>query len=415
MSRRTRSTTRATTFQAFVAEILPIIVGQENSWVSAADVASIQATCRDANEILTSATGDAGIWRALATREWPDVDNLIDNASSGDDLPVGIYSSYRELYIHYPRVWLTMEAAKIKASPKWTKMEHMGKYGTIECGKCGCNCGNSCGECPGIPIESKFRFDRKERLAYYESRADVPIGEGYQMSGGSMVVLNHFCEPCFERMLELDVRDLGSGEVISVDRDDYDKVEGKTLYDETTNYVINDEGIDPWKDGIGNCYYCDPFFREWGEGGYSWQKSNRVGTDDAMIVISNALIDPNCSHKHLNIAGLHFNETYSEKAYKALAYALSINTSLRTVTMADYERWGEYCCAYDEYMSPYEDESNGLFVKALKLNHSHNIYRMNYCCKAFGRGVEREIKALLKSRPVKAASKSKRKHQDTLA
>jgi hypothetical protein len=54
------------------------------------------------------------------------------------------------------------------------------------------------------------------------------------MSGGSMVVLNHFCEPCFERMLELDVRDLGSGEVISVDRDDYEKVEGKTLYDETT-------------------------------------------------------------------------------------------------------------------------------------------------------------------------------------
>jgi len=140
-----------------------------------------------------------------------------------------------------------------------------------------------------------------------------------------------------------------------------------------------------------------------------------VSTDDAMTVIANALIDPNCSHKHLNIAGLHFNETYSERAYKALAYALSINTSLRTVTMADYERWGEYCCAYDEYMSPYEDESNGLFVKALKLNHSHNIYRMNYCCKAFGRGVEREIKALLKPSPVKAASKSKRKHQDTLA
>jgi hypothetical protein len=173
------------------------------------------------------------------------------------------------------------------------------------------------------------------------------------------------------------------------------------------SYVINDEGIDPWKDGVGKCFYCDPFFREWGGGGYSWQKNLGVNTDDAVIVIANALIDPNCSHKHLNIAGLHFNETYSEKAYKALAYALSINTSLLTLTMADYERWGEYCCEYDEYMSPYADKSNGLFVKALKHNHSHNIFRMSYCCNAFGKGTEREIIALLKSRPVKVVASNR--------
>ncbi len=99
------------------------------------------------------------------------------------------------------------------------------------------------------------------------------------------------------------------------------------------------------------CYYCDPFFREWGEVGYGWQKMNKLSTDDAMVVIANALIDPNCSHKHLSIAALHFNETYSDRAYKALAYALSlsINTSLQTVTMADSERWGENCCNYKNY------------------------------------------------------------------
>lgn len=49
------------------------------------------------------------------------------------------------------------------------------------------NCGNG-GECPGIPIESKFRFDWKERLGRHESRADVSGGEGYQMSGGGISV-----------------------------------------------------------------------------------------------------------------------------------------------------------------------------------------------------------------------------------
>ena len=180
---------------------------------------------------------------------------------------------------------------------------------------------------------------------------------------------------------------------------------------------MNNEGIDTWKDGVGECYYCDPFFRELGELGYSWQKNLGVSTDDAAIVIASALIDPECSHKYLNIDALHFNEEWSERAYKALAYALSINTSLLTFTMSGWERYYDNCCYYDEYdydaMSPSADESNGLFVKALKHNRSHNIFRMNYCCNAFGEETEREIKALLKSRPTEAndseAKSSKRK------
>lgn len=183
MSRRTRSATRASTFEAFVADILPVIAGQEKGWVTPADVASIQATCRSANEILQSTTGDE-VWQALAKREWPHVDNHLivnrgnddDGGGDEDDLPTGKYSTYRELYVNYPRVWLTMEAARIKTLPKWAKAKHMGKK-IIECGRCGCNCGIG-RKCPGIPIESKFRFDRKERLGYHVSQADVPGGEG---------------------------------------------------------------------------------------------------------------------------------------------------------------------------------------------------------------------------------------------
>lgn len=49
-----------------------------------------------------------------------------------------------------------------------------------------------------------------------------------------MVVLKHFCEPCFERMLGLNMWDIMTGEIIKVKREDYDKVEGETLYDATT-------------------------------------------------------------------------------------------------------------------------------------------------------------------------------------
>ena len=55
------------------------------------------------------------------------------------------------------------------------------------------------------------------------------------MSGGSIVALNHFCEPCFERMLEQEVQVQGilGGGLTSLSRDDYDKVAGTNIFDET--------------------------------------------------------------------------------------------------------------------------------------------------------------------------------------
>lgn len=174
--RTTRSATRSSTFQTFVTDILPIIIGQEDGcWIDVADVASIQATCTGANKFLSSQSANQ-IWGALAKREWPDI-TMVDGYVAGGGLPDGNYENFRELYVDYPRVWLTIEAAKIKTSPKWTTMQHIGRHGNLECGKCGCNCGNGSGECPGIPIESEYRYDRRERLGYYEARAYVSRGE----------------------------------------------------------------------------------------------------------------------------------------------------------------------------------------------------------------------------------------------
>jgi hypothetical protein len=103
MSRRTtRSVSRSSAFQAFVTDILPIIVGQEDAcWVDVADVASVQATCTGANKFLSSPSASS-IWSALAKREWPDI-TMVDGYVAGGGLPDGKYKNFRELFVDYPR------------------------------------------------------------------------------------------------------------------------------------------------------------------------------------------------------------------------------------------------------------------------------------------------------------------------
>ena len=218
-----------------------MLIGE--GWItSAADLAAVQLTSSEANQFLKSdggeeidilicyyfisschiklhfhTTGDI-LWATLAKMLWPDVGRLVvDNDGNGH------YQLYRELFVDLPRVWLTMESARVKSLPKWSRMQHLGKNGTIECGKCGCNCSNG-SLCPGIPIESDYRWERREKLGYYECRVTCPQGEGYQMSGGMFVATNFFCQQCFDRMVELEV----------VKTEDYDRVAGTTLFDETT-------------------------------------------------------------------------------------------------------------------------------------------------------------------------------------
>ena len=165
------------------------------------------------------------------------------------------------------------------------------------------------------------------------------------------------------------------------------------------SYVMNDEGTDPYppdsKHG-SNCFHCDGFFTS--TENESWQKVHGVDSDDAAIVIANALIGLDCAHKHLNIPALHFNDTVTEVGYKALAYALAVNTSLLTITMMQDECSGA-CASDDEWDDwenvPYKDSSNGLFEKALQHNPSTNLQNMELCYNAFGKRTLLRLTSLL--------------------
>ena len=418
--RTTRSSTRAENFGTLLTEVLPILVSKKLLDVS--DIAHLQSTCRASSNFLSSDEGDE-LWKIVALRKWPYVDSIVtigsDGGEGGEDDSNTNFTSYRDLFVNYPKAWLTMEAARVKALPQWSKARHIGKWGTLECGKCGCNCNGE--ECPGIDIESAFRWERRETLGYFSNRASVPNGEGYQMSGGSMVALNRFCEPCFERMIELGETPKHS--ILPnafVKREDYERVAGSNLFDATTKYVVNEEGTDPYPPDAkyADCFHCDSYFTQGSE--WSWQGLHKVDSDDAAIVIANALIQPNCAHKHLNIAAMHFNDTVSEVGYKALAYAISINTSLKSITMIQDECYSGGCVSEDQYdcpitryhyspeSTPWKDSSNGLFRKALQHNRSTNLENLRLCYVAFGRYTCMNLDSFLKDSDAKVAAKRKR-------
>jgi len=55
------------------------------------------------------------------------------------------------------RPWLAAEADRVKSLPKWSELTHH----DVECGRCGCNCAD--GECGGIPINTDFRWEKKDQ------------------------------------------------------------------------------------------------------------------------------------------------------------------------------------------------------------------------------------------------------------
>jgi hypothetical protein len=265
-----------------------------------------------------------------------------------------------------------MEVERVQELPNWSKKAHC----DVECGRCGCNCGNG-SLCPGIPIASEFRYERIEQKSWPENRKDVPDGEGYQMSGGLMINVNRFCEPCFERLVGLEL----------MDREDYTKVSPTTLFDEVTNEMLTNTGR-------YHQQYDTPTFFQTTEI-ESWYENNNVDSDDAAAVIANALISPDCKYEHLDIAALHFNDNgFGEKGLKAMAYAISINTSLKSIVFAHEP--GECCC--DRYVDGYDvfnDASNGLLLKALKHNKSTSLERLVLCPVAFGEETEYLMKQYL--------------------
>lgn len=111
------------------------------------------------------------------------------------------------------------------------------------------------------------------------------------------------------------------------------------------------------------------------------------------------LID--CAHKHLNIAELHFNDAVTKKGYKALAYAIAVNTSLLSIIMIQDECYSGCCVPkgqwdyydWDEHQG--KDSSNGLFEKALRHNQSSQLQQLRLCYNAFGQKTISRLESLL--------------------
>ena len=117
---------------------------------------------------------------------------------------------------------------------------------------------------------------------------------------------------------------------------------------------------------------------------------------------------------------MHFNATIGEVGYKALAYAIAINTSLRSITMLQGECYSGRCVSDEQYdcpitryhcsweRTPFKDSSNGLFLKALQHNQSTSLEKMELCYVAFGEMTKSHLDNFMKESDAKPAAKRKR-------
>ena len=112
--RTTRSSTRAENFGTLLTEVLPILVSKKLLDVS--DIAHLQSACRASSNFLSSDEGDE-LWKIVALRKWPYVDSIVtigsDGGEGGEDDSNTNFTSYRDLFVNYPKAWLTMEAARV--------------------------------------------------------------------------------------------------------------------------------------------------------------------------------------------------------------------------------------------------------------------------------------------------------------
>ena len=194
------------------------------------------------------------------------------------------------------------------------------------------------------------------------------------MSGYMLINVDCFCGPCFERLVEKG----------SVERNDYNQKTATTLYDIVTNEII--EATTERK------LFCDPFFRPFGELGWSWQAGNKkVIADDIAIVVSRALIQDGCKTRYLRLNGIHYNDPgFGTLGYKALAYALSINKTVTGIEFFDDcdgdEEFCECAAGYQgmKSFSYAADKSKGLFLKAFQHNKESALECLEMCSSAFG-------------------------------
>ena len=334
-----RRCTRSVSRNELLVSILTILV--QNDWLVPNELSALEQTTQT-NRILLK---EDHLWMVLFLNTLQGLPASI--IYSRDHEQLGFIPNFRSIF-HDPKAWIFVEATRVRALPKWSRVAH---YGHI------------CSRCESTAPDGYY--SNQIRTEYRYVHKQVTIEPGYQTDierdflgprgDESVVRIGILCEVCFEEFV-------GNG---TVQQDEYDRIRGgTTLFD----YLFRETILPPLS---GNCSLGYVYDYGW----VSWQDAHEeVDPDDIAVVIAYALIHPDCRCEALNTGAIHQDCTplsaFGKRGYKALAYALGLNTTLETFDMGHLHCEGAnpFLC-YSMYNEKCDkDPSNGLFAKALLFN-----------------------------------------------
>jgi len=189
----------------------------------------------------------------------------------------------------------------------------------------------------------------------------------------------------------------------------YVKCEKQMLLDALVEEIGHGSGKERWCEWMNSSTRViadeapsPPFFQR-STNNNTWFLDYEVDKDEVAVVIAYALMQPNCRYEYLDVSALHHcclhcshGAGFGCVGYKALAIALSVNTSLKTIVFSDDCATCKLLLLDDCAMKEREemDVTNGLFAKALKYNVNSGLKKMVVCPRGFGANICKELVAL---------------------
>lgn len=318
---------------SIAVSIVPIVA--KNLWFRARDLAVVERICRDGRGWIPDVA-----WRTTAIRDvWKPSEFEFGQSIQDGNLPpdlAKICPTARDLFINFPRAWIEAEIIRIKADPKWTKLGRYvcsGNRGGARCLSSVINGGGdgAHGYNAGYLIDNirwrpGHRYVKKDQDNEEPSTLVVRYGE----EGASRINANRMCPGCF--FDQLHIHHFLRGGDYNWEKD-FELRPMKTLFDLIYDEIVSGDFDEQ----------CTSIFLQAGVGmDEHWGNFFGVEADDAAIVVAYALIQENAIQTWVDLPTLqsvqrqlvHIFDSNSEqhglgsKGYTALAFALSINSTL---------------------------------------------------------------------------------------
>ena len=365
-----RRCTRSASRNELLASILTILV--QNDWLVLNELSALEQT-NHTNRILFK---EDHLWKVLFS-------------NTLQDLPAStIYSFYHELenisnfrsIFHDPRAWIFAEATRVRSLPKWSRVAHYGHM----CSRCESIATTSPqtafeifqGKVDSIQIRTEYRYVHKQLTIDPIFQEDIEMTVLGPRGDESVVRIGKLCQVCFEEFV-------GNG---TVQQDEYDRFRGgTTLFD----YLFREIMILP--PPSSKICILEYHHNDHNDPLMSWQDAHEeVDPDDVAVVIAYALIHPDCRCEALNTGAIHQDCTplpaFGKRGYKALAYALGLNTTLMIFDMEHLhcESANPFRCYCMDCDKRDKDPSNGLFAKAIKFNENSALESLHLPEELFG-------------------------------